>query len=178
MDALESAIKFLTSYPAWARGLALAGVLVSVLTLVFAPRTPSSSPSDASEPSAAKRRYWLSIEGVEVFGQEDAQIQVTIDVNGTTFVYPSLAGVKWAEVGPTMSSQQFQLPPGQLPLRLRFSALLRTSGKSPVELVSQRTVVVDQLPADGEYILHKRNEEGVRAAAVSAAVRYSITAMR
>ena len=95
-------------------------------------------------------------------------------MNGTTFVYPSLAGVKWAEVGPSMSSQQFQLPPGQLPLRLRFSALLRMTGKSPIELVSQRTVVLDQLPANGEYMLHKK-EEGVRAAAVSAAVRYSVT---
>jgi hypothetical protein len=175
MDAIESAIKFITAYPPWARGLALVGILVSVLTLVFAPRTALPNATAADKQPTDMGSNWLIIEGVDVFGHEGGQIQITAEVNGTAFVYPSLAGVQWAEVGPSMSSQQFQLPPSQLPLHLRFTALLRPSGGQPAKLVSQQTIIVDKLPAQGRYSLYK-NQAGVRAASISAAVKYSIVA--
>lgn len=176
METIESALKFLNSYPTWAKVLALAGLLVTVTTLVFAPRTVGDA---LAQHKPAQADVVLRILGVHLFPDDpDAFVRVTAFVNGTPFRYPSLAGVEWLQVGPSMSAQAFSLPRAErYELRFEMELKSRRPGVSG-ELVSQQTVAINKIPMTGQYNLHRKQQQpgvGVtRSASVNAAVRYAV----
>ena len=174
MDSIENLVKFLNSYPTWAKLLALTGIAVSIATLVFAPRTPLDAQAQ-DRPQAGGPV--LRMLGVVLFPPNPyVAVRVTAYVNGTPFRYPSLAGVEWLKVGPAMSSQAFQLPKSDK-YEVRFEMAMKgTSPGTTGEFVSQQVVTVTKLPHSGDYNVY-RKEEGVgvtRSASVEAAVRFAL----
>jgi hypothetical protein len=185
---ISGLIPFFAPYPAWVRGVFAAWVAVSaalVVSLVLAPRVqraptvPTPGPAlDIGQPTQPVAQVWLVISGLELFGAaEGSRVRVEADVNGTVFTYPSIAGAKWAEVGPAMSPQQFVLPRTAGEYRISFKFLGR-KGTKEQEYISQSTVVLRvpmDLPHKGEYSLYRLGEEGTRVASVSAELRFSVT---
>jgi hypothetical protein len=172
MDMLEGLQKFFASYPFWARVLAGTGLAITFFTLVLVPRG-SSRPHSSSGTDA-----WLIIRGVEIFGRyPGAQVKVTAIVNDTKYLYPSVGGVEWLGVGPTMAPQQFKLPrPGPDGYEIRFEMLLREADvlDRTRSFTSVKSVFVKTLPFDGDYEVHLF-EEGVRGPGVEGRVRFSVT---
>ena len=171
MDSIENLVKFLNSYPSWAKILMLACIAVSVATLVFAPRT--SLEAQAQDKPQAGGTV-LRMLGVVLFpSNPDVAVQVTAYVNGTPFRYPSLAGVEWLKVGPSMSSQTFQLPKSDK-YEVRFEMVMKGSSSATTgHFVSQQVVTVTKLPHGAEYNVYRK--EGVtRSASVEAAVRFTL----
>jgi len=176
MDTLESVLRFINSYPTWAKVLALGGLILTTATLVFAPRTVSDA---RAQTNTAHTGAVLRILGVSLFPADpSAFIRVTAFVNGTPFRYPSVAGVEWLQVGPSMSPQGFPLPKAEkYELRFEMDIKSQHSG-STRELVSQQVITIAKLPTAGEYNLHRKQQQpgvGVtRSASVNAAVRYAV----
>ena len=176
MDTIESVLRFLNSYPTWAKVLALGGIVLTSTTLVFAPRTVGDA---QAQTKPAQAGAVLRILGVSLFPDDsNALVRVTAFVNGTSFQYPSLAGVEWLQAGPSMSPQAFPLPKAEK-YELRFEMDLKSQrpGATGV-LVSQQVVTITKLPTPGEYNLHRKQQQpgvGVtRSASVNAAVRYAV----
>ena len=176
METLESVLRFLNSYPTWAKVLALGGLVLTTATLVFAPRTVGDV---KAQTKPTQTGAVLRILNVNLFPDDpNAFIRVTAFANGTPFPYPSLAGVEWMQVGPSMSPQAFPLPKAEK-YELRFEMDLKSQHPgSTGELVSQQTVTIAKLPTTGEYNLHRKQQQpgvGVtRSASVNAAVRYAV----
>lgn len=62
MESIESIIKFMSSYPIWAKGLVFGNVICIAATLVFAPRVVSDTAKVGSSD-----RYSLRIDRVGLF---------------------------------------------------------------------------------------------------------------
>ena len=149
-----------------------------------APHAPT--PSEVLPPPASKesedqaksvippvRDVWLVIERVDLFPPDSsAEVQVTAFVNDTPFRYPSVAGIEWLRVGPSMSSQRFKLPRSTDGYNIRFEMTLRT-GSAEKRFASQATEVITSFPSEGSYNLHQVNRL-TRAANVAAAVVFSV----
>jgi hypothetical protein len=123
------------------------------------------------------QQVWLIILGVDVFGGDRTEIQLTADINGTQFVYPTLAGVLWLEAGPTMAAQQFALPPpADYGYKLQFTMQMRRSEfrKNVRTLKSVESLFINRIPAEKIYNLHVV-EEGARAPGVGAVVRFRLS---
>src|SRR5689334_17772439 len=108
MDTLESVIRFIGSYPMWARLLVLACFAVAAGTLVMAPRSATSQTAKPSAPaidaSKKERQFFMRIKPIKLFpDRPNAEIQLSVLVNGTEYRHPSVAGVEWMRVGPAMS---------------------------------------------------------------------------
>jgi hypothetical protein len=176
LDTLENILRFLNSYPTWAKVLALGGLVLTTATLVFTPRTAGDA---QAQPKATQAGAVLRILGVNLFPDDpNAFVRVTAFVNGTSFRYPSLAGIEWLQVGPSMSLQAFPLPKAEK-YELRFEMDLKSQRPGATgEFVSQQTVTIAKLPTIGEYNLHRKQQQpGVgitRSASVNAAVRYAV----
>jgi hypothetical protein len=171
METIEAIQRFVTSYPVWARVLIGLGLVTSFLTLLLAPRT-SLADRDA-RPNAGG--YWLVIEGVETYGSfHDASVRVSVDVNGTRYIYPTLAGVEWLEVAPSMAPQKFKLPkPSPTGYEVQMQMVLRANDNT-YDFKSVNSDVVTSFPFSGEYELYTV-EAHTRAGAVTASVHYRIS---
>jgi hypothetical protein len=44
MESFENLIRFVNSYPAWAKAVVLAGIIITITVLVFTPRTTTKAP--------------------------------------------------------------------------------------------------------------------------------------
>jgi hypothetical protein len=164
METIKSFIEFLNSYPLWAKLFAFSGLLITVGTLIFAPRT-------ITEKDNGNAKVFLKIQRVKLFPSDpNAEIQVYAFVNGTKYQYPSVADIEWLKVGPSMSPGIFEIPRSDT-YEVRFEAMLR--GSVPVRLVSQEVLQISELPYSDEYGLHK-TEMTTRDASVSASVRFSM----
>jgi hypothetical protein len=171
MESFENLIRFVNSYPAWAKAVVLAGIIITITVLVFTPRTTTKAPGSITPKGGD---ILLKILGVTLFPQRpDTSVQVTAFVNETQFRYPSVAGVEWLEVGPNMVPQTFRLPQSQN-YELRFE--LRLKGREPSEserMVSQEVLSLSGAPTSGQYNLYRR-DENTHGVSVHAAVRYSV----
>jgi hypothetical protein len=170
MDTIESIIKFLSSYPAWAKLLVMGNVVCAIATLIFATR--SSEAGDMEQPSGANV---LKIKRVELFPDSDlAEVQVSAFVNGTEFRYPSLAGVEWLKVASSMAGQSFKLPNAEQ-YELRFEMRKREKPGGPIaSLVSQETVALKKAPFASSYALHGFDPASrTRSGTVSAQIVFS-----
>ena len=173
MSSIEAAVKFFQSYPSWAKGIILLGLVVAFVTAVLAPR----SGNDSKE--ARPKRVILKIRGVDdtPLGLE-SMVRVTAVVNGATFIYPSIAGVDWLDAGATMSSQTFDLVPAES-YNVRFELFTTNKAMLPLteRFVSQETAIVLTLPFTSDYRVYRVRKEGevvARAAHPGTSIRYSI----
>lgn len=153
----------------------LAGIVLTCGVALLAPRTPIDVEAQAKSnaPPAVLKILGLNI----LEAPRGTSARVTAIVNGRTYLYPSLAGVDWLDVGPTMSSQTFLLP--QAPrYEVRFEMELRSSeSEMSGRYVSQHTDYVTSIPHTSEYrvYLTRMGEGGVsRSATPGLSVRYSI----
>jgi hypothetical protein len=119
MESFEAFFKFLNSYPVWAKGCVLASIVFALLVLVFAPRDEASESSNSTQADIQKhppssqedQPIFLTIRSIRLFPDDsNSEVQVLAIVNGTTFVHPSVGGVKWMKVGPDMSVKRIELP--------------------------------------------------------------------
>jgi hypothetical protein len=187
MEMIEAAIQFLNAYPVWARVCVLSGIVFSALVLVFAQRGPTAAQDKKATLAANKNGpIFLKIKGVKLFPDDsNAEVQVLAIVNGTTFVHPSVGGVKWMKVGPDMSQKSIELPVAQR-YDIRFEMRLRNgstfSGKGSKQLeaspvaraASQMISSITHLPYSEDYKLYDIVGE-TRAASVHAVVSYEIS---
>ena len=177
---ISALIPFLAAYPPWVKVLFSAWVLLSaalLLALLLARGTAVNRTSENnSHPAASEsgsRPLWFSIDGVDLFGGlEGGKVKVVAKINGLEYRYPSLEGVEWMEVGPTMSSQQFRLPRAEEGYSVRFTMTLKKNGET-VRLVSQRTDHFAKAPFHGRYSVYRVGEENSRAASVDAQIEYT-----
>ena len=178
METLDGILKFLASYPTWAKALLLGNIACLASVIVFA-RTPASQPAApastltpvAAEPASA--RPTIKITGVDLYpGSSDAGIQVSVFVNGTKFTYPSLAGVEWLQVGPAMSGQTFELPKSDS-YTLRFEMRKREARDGSVSRFASQETVPLSAKASGHYNLYFVDRMMKRSASVDAQIRYT-----
>jgi hypothetical protein len=153
------------------------------------PRNPELKTFAAQYAAGGRARTaakaWLVIEGMEFFAAlPGAQVRVTAYVNGTEYVYPSVGGVEWLEVGPGMSAQKFRLPPADDDYIVRFEAAVRVpqKGKKPQATGTLTSVAEDvvnvatDIPFSGRYILHTFDRVHMaRSAQANAELVYRIT---
>jgi hypothetical protein len=172
-SAIENLIKwvgalapFLAPYPSWVKiafvTFVLSGAALFVGLVVAAPKaTPGSGAETA----------WLTLKGVTAFGRgSGVGVRVTATVNGIEYIYPSLPGVDWLEIGPEMAPQSFQIPIRDI-YTIRFSARLR-DGRDFVSVEEQR--VKGNTDGIKTYDVHAL-DRGQRAAPVTAQIRYTIS---
>lgn len=168
IDVLSSLAPFLEQYPLWVKILFSAWIfLTAVLLLSF------SFARISDEEERAGDEVWLIIERVQLFGDlnnSNSLVKVIAEVNGTDYTYPSLEGVEWMKVGPTMSSQQFRLPKTSSGYEVRFAAQLKLDDEI-TDFVSQETHVVKNLPLSKTFNLY-RKEGSARAQNIEATVQY------
>lgn len=166
IEGIKNFVEFLGSYPGWAKLLAFSGLLITIGTLVFAPRLPK--PKDDGD-----ERIFLKLQGVRLFpSNPEAQIQVYAYVNGTEYKYPGVAGIKWLKIGPSMSPGIFEIPKSDS-YEVRFEAILKDENSDSTRLVSQKILEFSKLPYSDKYNLHK-TERATRNASVSAAIDFVI----
>lgn len=173
MDFIEGTLKLLSSYPSWAKAVMLANVGCLAGILVFA-RNPIADTT--AQPAAPTDSYVLKVQGVRIFPpSEQDEIQCLVMVNGIPYRYPSVAGVEWLGVSPTMSGQTFVLPRAER-YELRFEVLKRTqtNRNETRRLVSQETLTLAK-PSSGVYRVHGFDpSSGTRSGTVDAEVAWSL----
>lgn len=183
METVETLIKFINSYPLWAKAGIIAGAFFSISIAVFAPRDIHASPNNQDNESTTKRTY-MRIEGVKLYpDNENIDIQVFAFVNGTSFKHPSVGGVEWMKVGPNMSHKIIELPKAeayQIRFELRYKegdvVLGSSTNLVPKEfnrMASQMVTQVLKYPFTEVYNLYKVNDRS-RGASVSASVKYTL----
>ncbi|PKH03138.1 hypothetical protein CXF72_08110 [Psychromonas sp. MB-3u-54] len=185
MESFETFLKFINSYPIWAKTGIFAGIIVSISIAVFAPRGSIAESSAVSKSKATiDSRVLLLIEDIKLFpANENIDIQLYAVVNGTKYKHPSVAGVEWMKVGPNMSHQLIELPKAD-GYEIRFE--LKYKGGSVVEesatnlvakefehMASQMVTQVLALPFTETYNLYKI-KEGSRDSSVSSSVKYTL----
>lgn len=164
----------------WARLLVLACMSVAVATLVLTPRTviPQPVKPGLAAPEAPKKgqQVFLRVKPIKLFPDNpNAEVQLSIFVNGTEYKHPSVAGVEWMKVGPSMSEKFIELPIStrydvRFEMRLREGPTLKTR-----QQVSQQVTPIKALPYNEEYNLYQV-ENRTRSAGVSAVVSYEVYA--
>jgi hypothetical protein len=162
-------IPFLNPYPLWVKLAVSAVIITSAIALIgIIVAAPTSHEAAAKSDS----RAFLIIHGVTLYGGHADAIQLTAIINGTNYVYPTLDGVDWAEVGDTMAPQTFQIPIApRYDVSFSMKAQRRHSDFKSVETQSFNG------GSDGAkiYHLHEVNNR-TRGAAISADVNYEIKA--
>lgn len=122
--------------------------------------------------------YQLQIKGVELFPASDsASVKVNAFVNGTQFTYPSIGGVEWLQVAPSMAGQTFRLP-NTGHYEIRFEMLKKEQGKI-AKLLSQETISFTKGSTEDRYGLHGFDPaSSTRSGRVSAEIIYSINKIK
>lgn len=119
---------------------------------------------------------WLVIKGINAdsLTEKELKVRVTAKVNGVEYVYPSLEGVKWMQVGPEMSPQRFKLSPTAGAYEVSF-VMEGIYKNAPFKMLSQWVEQVSKLPFSGKYNLHTFDiRSATRSATVSASIEYEI----
>lgn len=189
IGAIGAAAPFLAPYPSFVKALValwlvLTAALAAALLLAAPPkREGPATVADAPE-RAGSKGAWLVIEGLEFFAAAPgAQVRVTAHVNGVPFVYPSVGGVEWLEVGPGMSAQKFHLPPTREAYLIRFEAKARAPARSGEGWTEGALTSVDEhrvrapqdLPHEGVYVLHTLDPiHRARSASAEATISYRV----
>lgn len=187
METIDSFLRFLNSYPTWAKVALACATIAILLILVFAPRDFKLV---KGSPEAWDRRYFLAIRGIALFPDDpSADVQVVISVNGVEFNFPSTEGVEWMKVGPFMSQKTVEIQQSET-YAVSFRMMLRCSrtvfagalqSKERVQLPVREIrfantslrLIVPALPYKAAYDLFEV-ADGVRSAAVRATIRFEV----
>jgi hypothetical protein len=184
MDTLESILRFAGSYPMWARILVLACTLVIGATLLLVPRAATTQTTkpvvNATEPAKKDQQVFIRVKPIKLFPERpDAEVQLSIFVNGTEYKHPSVGRVEWMKVGPSMSEKIIEVPTAsrydvRFEMRLRD---LRETGEARLKTqqhLSQQVTPIKALPYTEEYRLYQVNNQS-RSAGVSAVLISKLT---
>lgn len=167
---------FIAPYPGWVKVafavLVLSGATLFVGLIVAAPKpSATAAPEPGVKPTSGEASAWLVIKGVTGFGSVAGKgVRVTANVNGIDYMYPSIAGVEWMQIGPEMASQTFQIPVRDT-YTLRFAAQLR-DGPALVSVEEQR--VNSKTNGVATYGV-RQLDRGQRSASIAAEIRYTIS---
>jgi len=163
----------------WARLLVLCCISVAIATLVLAPRTATTQPgkpaAPAVDPVKKDQQVFVRIKPIKLFPERpNAEVQLSIFVNGTEYRHPSVGGVEWMKVGPSMSEKIIEVPTSSR-YDIRFEMRLRDGPtlKTQQQLAAQQVTPVKALPYSEEYRLYQVENKS-RAASVSAVVSYEV----
>jgi hypothetical protein len=176
MAWFKDVVDFLSSYPIWVKGFVAAWV---ALTGVGAAILVFTHPTIEAEQPKMSNGIWLKIKGVETFASEwsDAGVRVTADINGNSFIYPSIGGAEWVMIGPDMAAGLFKLPDSEL-FQINFSLVAKHQGKDDtMKFVSQKSVVARKgdLPVSETYPLFQLGTELMRGGAIKMQISFSIS---
>ena len=174
MELIDSVIKFISSYPVWAKVAVFGNAICMAAILVFTPRMAQEV--NAAESSKELTLYELRIDRVELFPMSESTIvKIFAYVNGTKYTYPSIGGVEWMEVAPSMSGQTFRLPESDR-YEIRFEMLKRSKGSNQeAKFLSQEVISTSEGINQERYSLHGFDaSSGTRSGSVSAEVIYSL----
>jgi hypothetical protein len=176
METLESFVRFLSSYPLWAKLLAVGGILTTAVTLALAPRSPQIDPQRNA--ANATDTVFLKILRVKLYRVDpQTPVQVIAYLNDDSYVYPSgVPGVEWIKVGEGMSGQSFEIPKMQH-YKLKFELKLQTSPGNVQVLVNNEPVPKRTLPMAGTYDVHAV-VENIKEAAIAATIDFSLSSER
>lgn len=180
METLDSVVRFFASYPIWARIVVLLCAALAFTTLVVAPREAVSQGgkvvSQASGATSSAKHVFMRVKTIKLFPDDsNVEVQLSVFVNGTEFIHPSIAGVTWMKVGTAMSEKIIELPRSER-YDIRFEMRVRDGPTfKPRQRVSQQVTPVQTLPFAESYNLYDLTMN-TRAATVSASVAYEIYA--
>jgi hypothetical protein len=178
METIESILRFAGSYPTWARILVLGCLSAIVATLLLAPRSGTTQPTKpvavAGESAKKDQQVFVRVKPIKLFPERpNAEIQLSVFVNGTEYKHPSVGGVEWMKVGPSMSEKIIEVPTAsrydvRFEMRLREGATLKTQ-----QHMAQQVTPIKALPYSEEYRLYPVENKS-RAASVSAVIAYEV----
>jgi hypothetical protein len=173
MDSIDKFFTFCASYPPWARVVVLSSFIVAIGTLLFSPRAKAGAEREEHD---AQGQVFMRIKRITLYPDDpDARVSLSAYVNGTEYIHPSVAGVKWMKVGPSMSEKIIELPKAE---RYDVRFMLRVeSGDTLTPLsmihVSQTVTPIKQPPFSEDYRLYIV-KDNVREASVGAIVSYGV----
>jgi hypothetical protein len=130
---------------------------------------------------------YLRIKGVQVFPEADGTyVHVRAKVNGIVYDYPSVGGVNWMEVGPSMGGKIIEIP-AATSYRISFELQMkngpafggresfkRVTESAPQNYSSNIATPVTTLPFSENYNLYKVDGDR-RGAAVGAHISYELS---
>jgi hypothetical protein len=100
METIDAFLKFLNSYPLWAKLLAFVGLFVTTVTLVFAPRTSAVTMRSAASQIAINVLFenstadYVNIDWLDFDGNKDPQLRQTI-APGASLEVPTYVAHAW-----------------------------------------------------------------------------------
>ena len=171
---IESILKLLESYPVWAKAALLLFVGAVAAILIFGRVPPPSPPPPPPPPGPV----FLRIKGINLYPPDPAaNIRVQINVNGTEWLFPNIAGVEWMKVGPDMSQKIIRLPNAksyhlQFKMVFRYSDI-QASNDFPVE-VEVSGPNAKKLPFEDSYKLYLTSG-GTTTSNALAEIYYAVT---
>lgn len=180
MDTILAFLKFVDSYPSWAKIAIVAGLLFSLAVALLSPRSGSTNGGIENE-----KTTYLRIGEVKLYpSDENTDIQIYAIVNSTRYKHPSVGGVEWMKVGPSMSHKIIELPESEM-YSIRFELKYKTGAvdstgetmnittETDDMMMSQLVERIVEYPFSETYNLYKVNDS-TRASSVSASVEYSL----
>ena len=176
MDVLNELLKLIGSYPTWAKAAVLSGLAVAIAVLIFAkPISPKPIP-----PAQADSQLYLRISRVALYPDDPtAEVQVVASVNGTEYIFPSVANVKWMRVGPDMNQKIIPLPTAdvyQITFRMNYRLGRSAGNEEPhkiIRVARQGLPAPTILPHNSEYKLYPISS-ATASSAVAAVVTYQV----
>jgi hypothetical protein len=137
---------------------ALGAALISNWDNLFPPQVDVGSKDAQSD-------IWLCIDGVESYEYHDSSdVRIKAIVNGVEFVYPSVGGVEWLGIGPSMAGQVYRLPRTRDVYRVRFEAQTKWTNPEYDDYTeyshfkSVKEVIIDpkeDVPFEERYLLYE-----------------------
>jgi hypothetical protein len=100
METIDAFLKFLNSYPLWAKVLTLGGLFVATVTLVFAPRITAVTMRSAASQIAINVMFenstadYVNIDWLDFDGNKDPQLRQTI-APGASLEVPTFVAHAW-----------------------------------------------------------------------------------
>ena len=171
---IEGILKLLESYPVWAKAALLFLVGGTAAVLIFGKVPPAPDPG----PPSTMGPVFLRIKGINLYPPDPtANIRVQINVNGTEWLFPNIAGVEWMKVGPDMSQKIVRLPTATS-YHLQFKMVFRNtdvqaSNDFPVE-VEVTGPNAKKLPFEASYKLYL-TAGGTTTSNAIAEIYYAVT---
>jgi hypothetical protein len=174
-----------SSKSSWIQSVA-ATVLVGLLAGGTAPwwwervaRIGTANVDQGAETTRKDHRVFMKISPIKLFPEDpEAEVQLSVFVNGTEYRHPSVAGVEWMKIGPSMNDKIIEVPRDdwyqvRFEMRMRDGDVYETS--TPVIRTSQQVtpVMKKELPYKEEYRLYPV-QDSTRSATVAALVTYEI----
>lgn len=175
MEVLNEFLKMINAYPIWAKAIVLSAIAVAIGVLIFAKPTINKSP-----PIEDVSQLYLRISRVALFPDDpSAEVQIIASVNGTEYIFPSVANVKWMRVGPDMNQKIIPIPLAdiyQISFHMNYRSGLSAGNEKPDKLIRtlrQGLPPPTTFPHNAEYKLYPITS-ATTSSAVSAVITYQV----